>query len=100
MRPAGAGRNNFIQNGLRNVTLFYSLKRNMLSMAPEVSAGTSVEVLGGKEKIETPPPREFEPGGVLLPGLTSEALRDAKSPSRSGIGWHMLVVVLEMIGFI
>ena len=69
-------------------------------MAPEVSAGTSVEALGGKEKIETPRSREFEPGGVLLPGLTSEALRDAKSPFRSGIGWHMLVVVLEMIGFI
>ena len=69
-------------------------------MAPEVSAGTSVEALGGKEKIETPRTREFEPGGVLLPGLTSEALWDAQSPFRSGIGWHMLIVVLEMIGFI
>ena len=56
--------------------------------------------MGGKEKIETPRSREFEPDGVLLPGLTFEARRDAKSPFRSGIGWHMLVVVLETIGFI
>ena len=55
-------------------------------MAPEASAGTSVEALGGKEKIETPPSREFEPGRVLLPGLTFEARRDVKSPFRSGIG--------------
>ena len=69
-------------------------------MAPEASAGTSGEALGGKEKIETPRSREFEPDGVLLPGLTFEARRDAKSPFRSGIGWHMLVVVLDTIGFI
>ena len=69
-------------------------------MASEASAGTSVDALGGKEKVETPRAREFEPGGGLLPGLTFEVRRDAKSPFRSGIGWHMLVVVLEMIGFI
>ena len=82
------------------IELFILFKRNMLSMAPEASAGTSGEALGGKEKIETPRSREFEPDGVLLPGLTFEARRDAKSPFRSGIGWHMLVVVLDTIGFI
>ena len=80
-RESGSAGTDVRKNGI-----LYSFKGNMLSMAPEVSAGTSVEVLGGKEKIETPPPREFKPGGVLLPGLTSEALRDAKSPFRSGIG--------------
>ena len=61
---------------------FIPFKRNMLSMYPDVSAGTAGEILGGKEKIEIPHSGELEPGSDPLPGLTSEAHWGVKSPLR------------------
>ena len=59
---------------------FIPFKRNMLSMYPDVSAGTAGEISGEKEKIEILHSEELEPGSDPLPGLTFEAHWSVKSP--------------------
>ena len=57
-------------------------------MYPDVSAGTSGEVLGGKEKIGIPHSGKVEPGSAPRPGLAFEAHWGIKSPfGEAGDKW-------------